>query len=276
MAQLLQENQQVPSSLKTQPNDTGSHYDTSSNTAELHGILKALRFIKRSVHKSWLICTDSKSALQAITKQCDNNFLVYKILVTIQDVIQNRHNVTLQWIPSHCGIQGNKAADKAAKAAVQKTKLSAIPFSKADSKIHLKDTIQKLTRNLWKASLQPANYLSTIDPGLTRNIPVSIDATIQTAIHRTRLGQPCTRKTLHKMKLANSSLCRTCNVPEDTHHVIMFERHRRKLQTTLEKLDNRPFSFYKILVSWPSPQQQDETMKALCAFLKNSGISSRY
>ncbi|XP_064463566.1 glucose dehydrogenase [FAD, quinone]-like [Ornithodoros turicata] len=59
---------------------------------------------------------------------------------------------------------GNEVADKAAKAALQKTRLSAIPFSKADSKIHLKNTIQQLTRNLWKASLRPADYLSTIDP----------------------------------------------------------------------------------------------------------------
>ncbi|XP_064469745.1 uncharacterized protein LOC135384473 [Ornithodoros turicata] len=255
-------------------------HGTSSTASELHGILKAVRYIKTCTPADWLMCTDSKPSLQSIIRGDTENFLLYRILTATDDATQAGHSVTFQWIPSHCGIPGNEEADILAKGALEKTRLSAMPFTKADAKRHLKLRTQQRSNLWWRDNIRPADDLSHIDPDLATTFPRGLDRRLQTSLHRIRLGALYSKTTLYQMRSSPTPLCTACNTPEDTLHVIMqcpvFQRQRDKLQATINKMDRRPFSFVKLLGAWPSQQQQDKATKALCTFLKDTGVSTTF
>jgi ribonuclease HI len=96
----------------------------SSYAAEMTAILKATRHVIRipapadGRRPEVRICTDSRSALQAIatgpTPHSDSLFAeIWQALAQLA----SSYRVTLQWVPSHCGISGNEAADEQAAAA---------------------------------------------------------------------------------------------------------------------------------------------------------------
>ena len=68
-----------------------------------------------SRRKLFIIYSDSLSCLQAIGNEDMDNPFIQKILVTHTEWTQDGKHVTLCWIPSHIGIDGNEEADKAAK-----------------------------------------------------------------------------------------------------------------------------------------------------------------
>ena len=61
---------------------------------------------------SIVFLTDSLSVLQSISRNCD------KTLNNLQSALRScsdKHQIVLQWIPSHCGLIGNEIADDLAK-----------------------------------------------------------------------------------------------------------------------------------------------------------------
>ncbi|XP_054720686.1 uncharacterized protein LOC129230312, partial [Uloborus diversus] len=85
-------------------------------TAEIKAILISLQSITQSAHKKWVIYTDSKSSVEAIT-HCNNNShpIVIQSYHLYKSLTQNNFHVLFCWIPGHVGIAGNEAADSAAK-----------------------------------------------------------------------------------------------------------------------------------------------------------------
>ncbi|XP_057367046.1 uncharacterized protein LOC130688071 [Daphnia carinata] len=89
---------------------------SSIQTAELHGILKALEAIYHTepgppgLH----IFTDSQQALLAInsTPRLPQNPVTLEIWSIIQNLKDAGTRTHLNWIPSHIGISGNEQADK--------------------------------------------------------------------------------------------------------------------------------------------------------------------
>ena len=86
--------------------------------AELVAIREAVKFLlsRRVSNATILICSDSMSSLQSI----QNRVRQYWIAAEIRDLIdelQSLFNTTvlLAWVPAHCGIEGNEAADSLAK-----------------------------------------------------------------------------------------------------------------------------------------------------------------
>ncbi|XP_064469751.1 uncharacterized protein LOC135384479 [Ornithodoros turicata] len=255
-------------------------HKTTSTAAEQHAILKALRHIRKSQAGTWVVCSDSRAALYSIQKQDPQDRIVYNIMKAHSEAEALGHNISLQWIPSHCDISGNECADRAAKEAPSKSRISAIPFTKSDAKSLLRKSTERRSRTIWKQSMRPKDYLAFIDPEADSIIPNGIERSVKTAIHRTRLGALYTGTTRRQLRLCDSDLCKRCKVPEDTHHIIRhcpeYSQARLKLQQTLAALDNRPFSFCKITGRWPTRHQQSKALKALCVFLKDSGIKDRF
>ena len=107
-------------------------------TAELKAILLALKHIYQSSHTSFLIVSDSLSALQAIsTRKISHPFLAEFHDLHSELVNEGREMVFL-WVPSHMGIRGNDIVDRAAKEALQQEiicePLQFIPFRDLFSK----------------------------------------------------------------------------------------------------------------------------------------------
>ena len=94
--------------------------NTSCFRAELAAIILALYWIQSiNVYVGTVIFSDSLSSLVAITEQKEISF-VTEILTLTTNLKYQGKDVYFEWIPSHCGINGNEMADMYAKKALEK------------------------------------------------------------------------------------------------------------------------------------------------------------
>ncbi|XP_071512741.1 uncharacterized protein [Panulirus ornatus] len=119
----------------------------STLQTELTAVSKALEHAATSHSKPVIIHMDSKSSVQALqhSRPKDNIKLVTSILAQLQELQRQGRPVTIHWIPSHVGIEGNETADEAAKTA---TRLNNIQVHVPVSLQQMKHQLQKAAR-LW-------------------------------------------------------------------------------------------------------------------------------
>ncbi|KAK2704779.1 hypothetical protein QYM36_016987 [Artemia franciscana] len=90
--------------------------------AEVYAIKRALGFIEEYFEEdNVIICSDSKSAIQAVVNANVMAKLKRDVLICcikIQDIL-NKKKVVIQWIPAHIGITRNEIVDLKAKSAVE-------------------------------------------------------------------------------------------------------------------------------------------------------------
>ena len=99
-------------------------------SAELHALYLALDRVETTDddERNFIIFSDSKSALQAISGEDWTHPLVLYILERLNWLVQYQDKrILFYWIPSHVGIIGNEKADTAGKAGLLK-KSQMFPF----------------------------------------------------------------------------------------------------------------------------------------------------
>ena len=123
--------------------------------AELAAIKAALSRASCSPHRC-VVFTDSKSALLSLSQHIpSDNVALIQSINNIADTMNTRP--VLFWIPSHIGIQGNEAADLAAKQALFKLTIDVqVPTSKAKSKAVIKQTAIDIHETLTYADPSPS------------------------------------------------------------------------------------------------------------------------
>lgn len=82
------------------------------------------------------------------------------------------------------------------------------------------------------------------------------------------------------MKYSSTPDCSTCNVPEDTYHVIThckrYNTERQLLKAALNSISDTPFCFKKLFQTWNSAKHEHTAFNALTKFLTTTGIAARY
>ena len=120
-------------------------------TAELYAIKTAVEMVENKHLNNVVIYSDSRSAIEAIKSYINKHSIVLQIRTKLHEMKNKRITITLCWIPSHVGIQGNEDADKAAKEAIGIPNiLSILPIE--DWLTTINATIKNNWQNEWSNS----------------------------------------------------------------------------------------------------------------------------
>ena len=182
-------------------------------TAELLAIKTALDTIANtSSDTSFVIYTDSLSALQALQSFNPGHSLVALVRLSLHSLTSLGYRVQLCWIPAHVGIDGNEMADQAAKAAVN------LPLLQNDLPISdwlplLRPSITSTWQSEWSCQ-PPSVKLRSIKPNV-HPWSSSFHKVRRYEVILTRLRIGHTRLThgfLMSTPRQSFPLCPTCNV----------------------------------------------------------------
>lgn len=249
------------------------HNKTTSTSTELVAIREAVQYISRQPPQIWTVFSDAKSALQllrVVLKESAYRVLALQTAELYTLAQENGHHITFQWIPSHCGIQGNELADAEAKKALEEREsLLSIPFSRADANCLLSSVIRKLTAKHWDNPDNRHRRLQRLDPAMNFRLPPKIQRSCASLLHRLRLGVAFTRGYVHLMRRTESPHCEVCNVTETIGHVLCdcpkYVEERERLDNDLTRLDSAPLSEDVILGPWPDAQSSFKAIQAVAS-----------
>ena len=161
-----------------------------------------------SNHK-FVICSDSQSALQAISNKQVETSLVQQILLTIAKM-NGKKEIIFCWVPSHVNIKGNETADLYAKKSLKENVTEYfVPYT--DFKKYINDFIKYSWQTRWNAC--QGNKLHAILPQVMSEITMNVNTRRdQTVIHRCLIGH-CRLTHLHLLNNEPAPICRKGRQP---------------------------------------------------------------
>ena len=204
--------------------------ESSIYTAELTAIWKATRLIANSDIQNSVICSDSKSALQALANKRTDHPVVLDILMSNSMLLDVGKEIVYCWIPGHVGIVGNDKADYFAKQALTHT-ITDYTLPYGDFRPLINDFIWSSFQIQWNACA--TNKLHCILPNVKDKIlfnPTSRRDRV--VIYRCLIGH--TRLT-HSYLLLNkpAPVCEECQCPLTVKHILLectkFQQSRQAL-----------------------------------------------
>ena len=202
---------------------------TTVFSAEVYAIGKVIEHIKMQKIEQATICTDSKSALQAL-ERTDNvtHHGVRNIHKILSDLEENQH-VTFLWIPGHYGIAGNERADTLAKEGAMQPHPVAEPMGQGDIIHMIRIKFAEYLQSQWDQHHAPHLYAikRTLKSWSTCN---QQDRIREVTLARLRLGH--TRLTHgHLLDRAGPPMCQTCDMRVSVEHILIgcvALRHERR------------------------------------------------
>ena len=248
-------------------------------SAELSAINVATSWLlTQNNPKQAVILTDSKTSLHLIKHRIPKRYIhsITRIHENLTKLKNTGWEITLQWIPSHCGIKGNELVDHHAN---NGRLLQEITYP--IELINLQNLVKKHKKTKWQQewdlNKQNTNY-GLIKPTLgdwpwyrTNN------RTIDVIITKLRLEKVHLNKYLNKIKLSDTELCNQCNLDEveDIEHYLLhcpkYRIQRDTLITNLRKIGINTISINTLL---GNPNTNTDTkrkiVKILIMFLRST------
>lgn len=186
-------------------------------TAELYAIWQSLLYIDHSLKINFLICSDSSSAIQALTETFATDPMIQQIMALIHILICKGKKVILVWTPAHVGIRGNEEADREANQATHNHTPEIIPVRLEDIKSKNKKYNKEIWQQKWNNTMTKLKIIKpTVD---VWKLPRTLTRREQVAITRLRIGHTqITSKYLFQGE--EQPRCSNCNTVLTVQHIL--------------------------------------------------------
>ena len=170
-----------------------------------------------------IIFSDAKSVLQALNSERSSPDVIQKLSSAMDHFMKEfNQEITLQWIPSHCEINGNERADNLAKKGASK-----LQPDKPISQTTCKEIIRSNTKIEWvnnwalgNTGRVMLNYMTA--PRKTDNLD-SLGRRDQSIIFRLRSQYIALNKHLNRLNPMHEPVCPVCPATHETVTHFLFE-----------------------------------------------------
>jgi len=233
--------------------------------AEVIGIALAVDIIQEMQATGKIaILLDNQSAITSMTKRKHHSgqYLVETAQSLIYDLVSTHPDIelTIVWVPGHEGVEGNEAADAAAKEAAEGAStdtflpipsLDDLLTSAAAVKAMFKKSIPALWYNEWKNCKQYTR-IAKFDPhppsSLTQKFYYGRSRAEASLITQFRANHVALPFYLHRIKAIDSPLCLRCGTPDTVaHYLINCPRYIDERTTLRTKIKRLPMSLSTLL-----------------------------
>lgn len=172
-------------------------------SSEIYAIIQALKIIKESSENSFIIFSDSLSALEALKNVWSLNPLIQRVLKKLDD-----KDLMFCWIPSHVGLSGNEKADELARSEVNRQFMET-RTSFSDEKNLVKQKIREQAQREWHDT--QGNKFRKIKDQLGKWVhPSTLERVEITRLMRLRSGHTRTTHE-HIFKKEPAPICQFCS-----------------------------------------------------------------
>ena len=174
--------------------------------AEAYALLTAAQTLNQEerLPTNTVFLTDCRSILQSL--QSPGGDQIFSNIRQELSLLKNKTSVTLQWIPSHCGVGGNEEADQLSKMG-SKLEQSAQPMFYSKAKTILRNNF----RTEWQQRL---------DIGTEEDSIHQLDRAAQVTIFRLRTGHCQLLSHLHRLKISHSDECPCGTGPQTPNYIL--------------------------------------------------------
>ncbi|KAG0415573.1 hypothetical protein HPB47_007189 [Ixodes persulcatus] len=216
------------------------NFHTSSTIEELKALELALDTLHdlQSPERAALL-TDSRAALQILSNLEDAPPIARIIASKVESLEKKGWTIAFQWLPSHCGIDGNERADRIAAEAHERTSSTLHVPKINEARLLIARETQKRHPDLGDIRAPPLN------PPLAGGtppppVPTKLGRPEAALLHRLRTRSAFTASWLYRIKRVDSPHCQTCQVPEDIEHLLrdcpIFDAQRSRLHLELRQI----------------------------------------
>ena len=222
----------------------------SNYEAEISAIKAAVEITHQSFElnerspSNMVIFTDSKSTLQALSESTSNSDPnIFSLAKTIDSFLSSYNvELTLQWIPGHCGIQGNETADRLAKRGTQKEHPEK-PCSMPTTNQILKNNFKEEWLNRWSVGTTGRVMFRNMTKPLKNDPLNNLSRADQCNIFQFRTGHCKLNSHINRFNPFHPPQCRRCIHPYETvHHVLIdcqaMKETRKALLPPVPSIDN--------------------------------------
>ena len=186
----------------------------SSYQAEMVALYTALNWLEERDWTKARIVTDSKSSLMSLRNEADSpkNIWLSKVRRVINE-IDIRRELCMTWVPSHCGIEGNEWADRAAEKGTREEQNVKWSYDCAKAKIKSVQRRMEFEHERTKAVFEGRKVKEKEERGWKREEAISY--------RRLRMGHSRELKSyLKRIGDREDGACRLCKEEEeDLYHV---------------------------------------------------------